>query len=81
LLSVHCDDEHWVKRAEEVLKRTGGEDISSSSEASADFAASDKPMPRNRASIVEEPLDPLTPVERIDEPRTRTAGGTTIYEP
>src|SRR5438270_10467184 len=35
LLSVHCDDNTWVKRAEEVLKSTGAEDISSSSEASA----------------------------------------------
>src|SRR5580700_11932551 len=32
LMSVHCDDSHWVKRAEEVLKRTGAEDISSTGE-------------------------------------------------
>jgi hypothetical protein len=73
LLSVHCDDTHWVTRAEEVLKRTGAEDISSSSEASADFAISDKPMARNRAAIVEEPI--AGPV--IDEPivtRTTTSG-------
>jgi hypothetical protein len=55
LLSVHCDDNHWIRRAEEVLRRTGAEDVSASSEARADFAVADKPAPRNRSSIVEEP--------------------------
>jgi hypothetical protein len=48
LLSVHCDDSHWTKRAEEILTRAGGEEIASSAEARADFAVSDKPMPRVR---------------------------------
>ncbi|HWF11765.1 MAG TPA: quinol:electron acceptor oxidoreductase subunit ActD [Bryobacteraceae bacterium] len=56
LLSVHCDDHQWVKRAEEILRSTGAEDISATGEAAADFARSDKPMPRTRGSIVEEPL-------------------------
>jgi hypothetical protein len=55
LISVHCDDHDWVKRAEEVLKRTGAEDISSSGEAHADFAISDKPMLRTRAPLSDEP--------------------------
>ena len=46
LLSVHCDNSDWVKRAKDVLERTGGQDISSSSEASADYAKSDKPKVR-----------------------------------
>ena len=50
LLSVHCDDSHWVKRAEEVLKSTGAEDISATGEAAADFAVSDKPMVRRSSS-------------------------------
>jgi hypothetical protein len=54
LLSVHCDDHDWVKRGEEILKRTGAEDISSTSEAHADFAVSDKPMLRTRSPISEE---------------------------
>jgi hypothetical protein len=54
LLSVHCDDHDWVKRGEEILKRTGAEDISSSSEAHADFAVSDKPMLRTRSPISDE---------------------------
>lgn len=51
LLSVHCDGEEWVKRAKAVLVRTGAEDVASSSEASADYGASDKPLPRTRSSI------------------------------
>jgi hypothetical protein len=43
LLSVHCDKSEWVKKAEQVLKRTGAQDIASSGEASADFAKSDRP--------------------------------------
>jgi len=46
LLSVHCDDAGWVKKAKTILTDTGAEDISSSTEASADFGATDKPVPR-----------------------------------
>jgi hypothetical protein len=46
LLSVHSDDSNWTKRAKEILERTGAQDISSTGEASADFAKSDKPMQR-----------------------------------
>jgi hypothetical protein len=67
LLSVHCDDHDWVKRGEEILKRTGAEDISSASEAHADFAVSDKPMARTRGQIIEE--------------RTLTAGVNSTVEP
>lgn len=51
LLSIHCDSEDWVKRAKEILVRTGAEDVASSSEATADYGASDKPTPRTRGSI------------------------------
>lgn len=37
LLSVHCDDATWTKRAKEILKQTGGEDVASTGEESADF--------------------------------------------
>jgi hypothetical protein len=54
LLSVHCDDAHWVKRAKEIMEQTGGEDIASTTESAADFAVSDRPMPRvRRAGSVE----------------------------
>jgi len=50
LLSVHCDNSDWVKRAKTVLDRTGAQDVSSSGEASADYAKSDKPRARTGGS-------------------------------
>ena len=49
LLSIHCDDGAWTKRAKGLLKRTGAESISTTAEARADFAKSDKPLPRSLA--------------------------------
>jgi hypothetical protein len=46
LLSVHCDGSDWVKKAKETLTLTGAEDISSTGEASADYAKTDHPMSR-----------------------------------
>jgi hypothetical protein len=37
LISVHCDNKDWAKRAEEVLEATGGRDVVKASEASADY--------------------------------------------
>lgn len=41
LLSVHSDSSDWTKRAKEILKQTGAQDIASTGEASADEAASE----------------------------------------
>ncbi len=46
LLSVHCDNSDWVKRAKELLEQTGANDVASAGEASADYAESDKPRVR-----------------------------------
>lgn len=54
LLSVHCDSSDWVKKAEEILKRTGGEDVASASEAAADFGTTDVPAARRPAVRTEE---------------------------
>ena len=43
LLSVHSDNSDWTKRAKEILKRTGAQDISSTGEAGSDEAATDLP--------------------------------------
>jgi hypothetical protein len=75
LLSVHCDDHDWVKRGEEILKRTGAEDISSTSEAHADYAVSDKPMLRSRSSIIEEKAVEHGAIV-IDDADRHPAGGT-----
>jgi hypothetical protein len=46
LMSVHCDDHEWSKRARNILRESGAEDISSTSESTADFATSERPMRR-----------------------------------
>ena len=46
LASVHSDDSDWTKRAKQIFETTGAQDISSTGEASADYAKSDRPLPR-----------------------------------
>ena len=46
LLSVHSDSSDWTKRAKEILKRTGAQDISSTGEASSDDDTTDVRLPR-----------------------------------
>ena len=67
LLSVHCDNSEWVGRAKDVLERTGADDVSSTGEASADYAETDKPLPRKDVDTV------------YEEPRTRKGGGGSGY--
>lgn len=38
LLSVHCDDSDWARRAARLLKETGAEDIGATAEAKSDMA-------------------------------------------
>src|ERR1700681_489062 len=47
LVSVHCDNSDWVKRAKDILEHTGAIDVASSGEASADYAQADKPRVRH----------------------------------
>ena len=49
LLSVHSDGSDWTSKAKDILKHTGATDVSSTGEASADFADSDKPLHRGTA--------------------------------
>ena len=44
LASIHCDNSEWVGRAKDMLKRMGATDISSSGEAGADYAKTDRPI-------------------------------------
>jgi hypothetical protein len=48
LLSVHCDDSSWARKAKRILQQTGADDIATTGEASADYAETDKPLPRGR---------------------------------
>ena len=44
LLSVHCDTAEEIKRAKEVLKSVGGEDVSSTGESSVDVKKTDRDL-------------------------------------
>lgn len=46
LLSVHCDNSVWLKRARKVLQDTGSTHVAARGEAKGDFAVSDKPHHR-----------------------------------
>ncbi len=46
LLSVHSDNSEWTSKAKDILKNTNAEDVSSTGEASADYAETDKPEAR-----------------------------------
>jgi hypothetical protein len=43
LVSVHCDNSDWTKKAKTLLEQTGAEDVSSTGEASAD-TKTDRPV-------------------------------------
>lgn len=59
LASVHCDSREWVAKAKDVLKHTGADDISSTSEARADFASSDRPYSATEPRQSTSPLGAL----------------------
>jgi len=70
LLSVHCDNNDWVKRAKEMLEHTGAQEIASAGEKTGDFANADKPMPRVRGAgstgiVTDEELYGERPVNHI----------------
>jgi hypothetical protein len=48
LLSVHADNSEWTSKAKKILEETAAAEVSSKSEASADYAERDKPLPRDR---------------------------------
>jgi hypothetical protein len=56
LLSVHCDSAEWGHKAEKALRDTGARNISSASEAAADYGTADRPTERAPAVV-------LVPVE------------------
>jgi hypothetical protein len=51
LLSVHCDNADWTRRAKDLLRDTGAQDVSSTGEAGADTVidrARDAERPRTK---------------------------------
>jgi Protein of unknown function (DUF3341) len=67
LLSVHCDNGEWVKRAKEIMQHTGGQDIAAAGEKRGAFANADKPMAR-------------VPVGTKLTTRVRKAGGVAVSD-
>jgi len=65
LLSVHCDNSEWTKKAKQILEETGAEDVSSTGESAADFSKSDRPMLRSDAHVGK-PAN-LTPTSRLED--------------
>ncbi len=66
LLSVHCDSPEWCDRARKSLRDSGARNISSTSEAAADYGTTDKPTERAPSVVkvrVETPAPPAT--ERV----------------
>jgi hypothetical protein len=59
LLSVHADDQEWVRKGKQILEETGAEDISSTTETKGDFSNADRP------TALVEPLEAVAPVEVV----------------
>jgi hypothetical protein len=77
LLSVHCDNSDWTKRAKELLRQTGADDISSAGESSADFDRSDKPLPRSTRTVG----DPVVrDAPRVDRRSVPSSSPVAVYE-
>jgi len=61
LLSVHCDSPEWCEKAKKTLKDTGARDISSASEAAADYGTTDRPTERVPAIVAARSEAPAGP--------------------
>jgi hypothetical protein len=46
LMSIHCDNSSWVKRAKKMMEITGAQNVSSTPESSADFDITDRTVVR-----------------------------------
>jgi hypothetical protein len=82
LLSAHCDNPDWTRRAKEMLRQTGAKQMGVMREAKADFGASEKPMARTRTAGVLDHLHRDRSRETAElhreelEPDEHVAGGT-----
>jgi hypothetical protein len=61
LVSVHCDSPEWCDRARKALQNTGAQNISSASEAAADYGTTNKPTERAPALAVVRVETPAAP--------------------
>lgn len=75
LVSVHCDNPEWVKRAKVILEHSGAVDIASTKESAADYGQSDRPRPMASVADAGEVVSPDTGTLR-----TQTISETTPLE-
>jgi hypothetical protein len=81
LLSVHCDNCDWMKRAEDTLRETGAKGIGTRAEARADFGSGRKPLPRARtAGIVDHQLTTSASAAPGSIPRDAALGENTSHD-
>ncbi len=50
LLSVHADDQEWIRKGRQILEQTGAEHISQTGETKGDFGNSDRPTSQSNTS-------------------------------
>ncbi|MFN0164952.1 MAG: DUF3341 domain-containing protein [Bryobacteraceae bacterium] len=81
LLSVHCGNRDWTRRATDILKTTGATGIGIKAEAKADFGSGEKPRAPTRvvgtldapaASVTLVDAKPPEPFPREAPPRDET---------
>jgi hypothetical protein len=72
LLSVHCDNTDWTKRAKDILEQTGAEDISATGEAHADFLKTERPLRRTDAPLETERTTAVGSRKPLESYRTDT---------
>ena len=46
LISIHCDDSDWAKKAKDILSQAGADEVASSTEAGADYNSDSPPQKR-----------------------------------
>jgi hypothetical protein len=71
LLSVHCDSPEWCDRARKTLKDTGARNISSASEAAADYGTTDRPTERAPVCVTDRGEVPVQPAIEYVTPETK----------
>lgn len=76
LISVHCENSQWTKKAMAILKRAGAEDISATSKATPDYIPSSRPAVRPAREKTFAP--PLRLVVNNRENSARETSGTDV---
>jgi len=71
LLSVHCDSQEWCDRAMKTLQDTGARNISSASEAAADYGTTDRPTERAPAAVTDRVEAPVQHAVEYVAPETK----------